>query len=93
MFDDFVKLFIALIIGMCLTLPSCGQVEKIYENSNYESITNERGDLELYSGGKLIKTLKNGKIIYSDSDSFAMWIKLNDGSKVYWQGEAYIMLK
>lgn len=82
------KLFISLIIGLSLCLSSCGLAEKFYEDANYESITNEKGDIKLYSGGELIRELKDVKIIYSDSNSFAMWIKLSNGEIYYWQGEA-----
>jgi len=75
------------------SIMSCGYAEKAYDRGNYESLTNERGDIELYSGGELIKSYKNVKILYSSSDTFAMWFKTSDGEKIYWQGEAFIDLK
>ena len=84
------------LIGFLLVvflLFSCGDVERAFDQANYESLTNEHGDMEFYSGGELVKSYKNAKVIYSSSDSFALWIKTEDGKKVYWQGEALINVK
>ena len=70
---------------------SCGVAEEIYDEANYESLTNETGDIYVLSGGKIIYTYKNAKIIYSSSDTQAMWIEC-DGKKYYLQGDCVIDL-
>ncbi len=82
------KLFCLIIVLFLFS--GCGFIEKFYEGANYESLTNERGTIECYSGGVLVATHKNAKIIYSDSDAFSLWIKTSSGNKIYWQGEALI---
>ena len=74
------------IVGL---LAGCGQAEKIYEQSNYESLTNEKVRvLELYSGGKLVQKYEDAKILYSDADATSLWFLDSTGKKHYWQGEA-----
>lgn len=87
------KLFVVGLMVCMMFVMSCGWAERVYDRGNYESITNERGDIELYSGGELVDTYKNIKVIYSSSDSFALWFKTDDGAKIYWQGEARIKLR
>lgn len=82
-----------LFIASFLLLSSCGYIEKSCDNSNYESLSNEEGTIELYSGGILIETYNNIDIIYSDSDSFAIWFKTEGGEVIYWQGEMRVILK
>ena len=77
---------------MVVSLAGCGLIEKAYDKSNYESLTNERGNILMYSGGKCIGNYKNIKIIYSDSNSFALWFETKEGKMIYWQGEAVIKL-
>ena len=84
---------ILLIVIFCFSFIGCGSMEKIYDEENYESLTNENGDIGLYSGGRLINRFDNVKILYSSSDSFALWFITKDGKKIYWQGEALIHLK
>ena len=84
---------ILMVCFMIGSIMSCGFAEKAYDRGNYESLTNEYGDIELYSGGELIKSYKNVKILYSSSDAFALWFTTTDGEKKYWQGEAFIELK
>ena len=86
----FVILVVLLLVGL---LAGCGLFEKAYDRSNYESITNETGDLYLYSGGVLIKTYEDVKILYSNADSFAIFFKTKDGDERYWQGEAEFDMK
>ena len=85
------KLF--FIVLMILFLSGCGVFEKLFDQANYESLSNEIGTVEMYCGGKLIYTYCDVEILYSDSDSVALWLKLNNGDIVYWQGEAHILLK
>ena len=85
------SIFIIFVIITCCSLYSCGTIEKMYDQGNYESLTNEKGIIELYSGGKLVRTLV-GKVVYSSSDSLAMYIQLNTGEHVYWQGEAFMKI-
>ncbi len=76
-----------------IAFSGCGLVEKYYEEVNYETLTNAKGRIELYSGGKLVKEFKDSKIIYSNSDSEALYFKDSAGKTHYWQGEAYIELE
>lgn len=82
-----------MICMMGFMFMGCGTAERMYDSENYESITNERGYIELYSGGVKLKSFHNAKVIYSDSNSFAMWIELDNGKTVYWQGESYMEIK
>ena len=47
-------------VVLALVLSGCGFVEMWYDSSNYESITNERGTIELYSGGVVVKRYAAG---------------------------------
>lgn len=89
------KLLITLLIlGVSIGLSiGCGKVEKIYDNYNYESITNEKGELSVISGGKIVAMYPNCKIIYSDSNTNALFIETNDGEEVYIQGDIIFELK
>ena len=82
-------LFLIIIV---LLLSSCGVVESMYDEGNYESMVNETGFLELYSGGECVKRYDNVKIIYTSSDTTAIYFKHNNEMK-YWQGDAYFKLK
>ena len=76
------KLFIGIsIVCFCLSIISC---------DDYVHSTNRYGDVELYSGGKLVKSYKNVKISYS---TFAIGFTTETGNRFYWQGEAFISLK
>ncbi len=75
-------------------LSGCGLWERKVDESNYESLSNERiKHMELYSGGELIKSFDNVKIIYSNSDSYSLWFEDAQGNKHYWQGEAFMDFK
>ncbi len=63
-----------LTLLLTLTL-SCGFVESWYDGAQYESLTNEKVNIVFISGGQIIKTYDNAKVIYTNSDSQAMWIK------------------
>ena len=87
------KLFNIFIIFIVLILFSgCGWFESMYDEGNYESITNETGILTLWNGGKIMASFSKAKVIYSASDSDAMYfedipgctIVLRDG-----KGETY----
>jgi len=85
------ELFIILIF-LCVTFSSCGIIENMYEGLNYESLTNEKGDIYVFSGGKVVRTYENSKVIYSSSDTEAMLIKCN-GKEHYLQGTIVIDLE
>ena len=80
------------LLSVTLILSSCGFVENFYDGANYESLTNEVGDVYVLSGGKVMFTYKNAKILYSSSDTQAMWI-LYKGQKYYLQGDCVIELQ
>ena len=83
------KIICVLVLMLCI---SCGRFEKIYDDSNYESLTNEYVNIECYSGGVVVKRFNYVKIIYSDADSQS--VLFTDGKeKRYWQGDAYIEIK
>ena len=85
------KLIILVLLFVTLFLFSCGKAEKLYDESNYESLTNETGKVEVFSGGKIIRTYENAKILYSSSDTQAMWIDVS-GKEIYLQGDCIITL-
>jgi hypothetical protein len=70
----------------------CGALEKTYDEANYESLTNERGDVYVLSGGQVVFTYENAEILYSSSDTQAMWI-VCDGTKYYLQGDCVVKLR
>ena len=78
-----------LIATLAACLGGCGVGEKIYDRANYESLTNERGNVEVLSGGKVVRTYNNVTILYSASDTQAMWIVV-DGKQIYLQGDCII---
>lgn len=81
-----------IIIAAAVFFTSCGQFERLYDMSNYESLTNEKGNIAFYSGGKLIKSYNNATVIYSDADSSAMFIETSEGKEVFLQGDVIIEL-
>ena len=82
-----IKLLMVLFI---LTITSsCGLLESFYDGANYESLTNETGTVYFYSGGKLVNTYPGATVIYSSSDTQAMWIEWND-KDYYLQGDVII---
>jgi len=84
-----VKFFAVIIV--LLSVCACGSMEKMYDDENYESLTNEVGTIQVISGGVITHTFKNAKIIYSSSDTQAMWIICNN-KKYYLQGDCIIEL-
>ena len=71
---------------MCMMVVGCGTAERLYDQENYESLTNETGTISLYSGGVLIDTFENAKVKYASSDSEAIWFIDASGEEKYWQG-------
>ena len=59
----------------------CGPLEQSYDQANYESITNETGNVQVYSGGRLVAEFPGAKVLYSSADSGSMFIQ--------WQGKAF----
>ena len=82
----------ALILSSCMLFSGCGALEKTYDEANYESLTNERGNVEVFSGGMKVREFNGAKIIYSDSDSMALWLDTEDG-RFYVQGDVVIHLR
>ena len=72
---------------------SCGTIEQLYDKQNYESITNEKGNLYMISGGDTVATYLNCKIKYADANSQATWIETSDDKEVYIQGDVIFNLK
>ena len=70
------KLFNIFIIFIVLILFSgCGWFESMYDEGNYESITNDAGTLTLWSGGKIMAIFHEMTVIYSAADSDALYFK------------------
>jgi len=81
---------IAILAITSLSFMSCGTGERMYDKANYESMTNEIGTITFYSGGIAVKTYPNAKIVYSATDSQALFIRTSDGKKVYLQGDVIV---
>ena len=75
-----------------LALVSCGGLERQYDAANYESLTNETGTIHVYSGGKEVATYEYATVLYADSDSQCMWIRLPDDRRVYIKGDLILEL-
>ena len=84
------NLIYLIIITFIIT--SCGAAEKIYGRQNYEFLTNEKGNVFFYSGGKMIKEYKQATILYSSADTQAMFITTREGRIIYLQGDIIIDL-
>ncbi len=81
-------------LAVSIPLTGCGFFERVYENVNYESVTNECGTLRTYSGGKQIREVTNAKIKYADADSLSMWFTdLDTKKEFYWQGFAELEVR
>jgi hypothetical protein len=74
------------VILFTIALTGCGVFEKAYDKSNYESLSNESGEISLYSGGVLIARYENATIRYASADSEAVWLTDAKGNNIYWQG-------
>lgn len=75
-----------LVILFAIALTGCGVFEKVYDESNYESLSNEKGDISLYSGGVLVAKYENAIIRYASADTEAVWLTDAKGNNIYWQG-------
>jgi hypothetical protein len=82
-----------LIIVSFIFLSGCGWIEKSCDDSNYESMSNERGTIELISCGVIMSRYENAKVIYSNADSNALLFEDAEGNEIYWQGEVRFYLK
>ena len=77
------------LIALVLTT-GCGKWRKFKEQDlSYRSLTGKTGHIRLYAAGELIADYPNAEILYSASDSAALWVKVDD-KEVYWQGDALI---
>lgn len=85
-------LLILVLLLIAATAAGCGDLEKAYDSANYESLSNEYGDIEVYSGGRMIKNYVNVKILYSSSDTQALFIEQGN-KKIYIQGDCIINIK
>jgi len=83
---------IVLMIVVCVLVSGCGGMEKVYDNANYESLTNETGKVEIISGGKVVRTYESAEILYSSADTQALFINVG-GNTIYVQGDAIITLQ
>lgn len=77
---------IIIAAALLVSLTGCGVFEKVYDDSNYESLSNERGDVSLYSGGVMIAKYNNAIVRYASADSEAVWLTDAEGNEIYWQG-------
>lgn len=81
------------IFAMFMCFVGCGEVEKTYDSANYESISNEKVDIAVYSGGAVVRVFNNATVIYADSDSGTMLIRDENGKEVYIQGDLIADIK
>lgn len=87
------KKYLAVLIVAVLVLFSCGQLEKLYDKSNYESLTNEIVDITLLGPDAAVyKKFKGAKVLYTDSNSLALWFT-HEGTTYYWQGYCLLVVK
>ncbi len=77
---------IILYLLLAVVITGCGTCEKYYDDDNYESNTNEHGILTLWSGSRIMAIFSAATIIYSASDSEAMYFKDKKGSAVVLRG-------
>lgn len=77
------KLFIFFVVVILVTLMTgCGGCERMYDKANYESITNDIGELTLWNGGEVMAYFSAVKITYSAADSDAMYFEDVLGSRI-----------
>jgi len=87
------KILVFITCFMIVGIVGCGTAEQIYDRQNYESITNERGDMVVVSGGDTLATYLDCKVIYADANSQAIWIKTLEGKEIYIQGDVIFTMK
>jgi hypothetical protein len=85
------KKFLFAIIVLAL-FSGCGWIESAYDEANYESLTNETGKIEIFSGGEVLYSFPDSKIKYSSSDTDAVWFKTKSGQEIYVQPGLIIFL-
>jgi hypothetical protein len=73
---------IFMVVLLATIMTGCGSCEKMYDKANYESLTNEPGELTLWSGGKVMAHFSNVEIVYSASDSDALYFVDIKGSDI-----------
>lgn len=76
-----------------LFLTGCGSLEKGCEDANYETITNEEGNITLVSGGVEYAHYDYVDIVYSNSDSQSVLFRTKEGQKIFWQGDMKFEIK
>lgn len=83
---------IGVLIVLILTT-GCGKWRKFKEQDlAYKTLTGKTGHIRLYAAGEMIADYLNAEILYSSSDSNALWIKTSENQQIYWQGDALIVL-
>lgn len=86
------KLMIICAVVCVMAISGCGWLEGMYDNANYESLTNEKGKIEIFSGGEVLYSFPGAKVKYSSSDTDAVWFTTKDGRDVYAQPGLVIFL-
>jgi hypothetical protein len=87
------KSTILIIILTLFMFSGCGMMEAVYDGANYESLTNEKGTVEIISGGKILYSYENAEIKYSSSDTDAIWFVTKEGHEKYAQPGVLIHLE
>jgi hypothetical protein len=89
------KLLRNAVIGSLIILilvTGCGKWRKFKEQDlSYKSLIGRTGRIRLYAAGEIVADYPKAQILYSSSDSGALWLKINE-KEIYWQGDAFIEL-
>lgn len=75
---------LALILVMLVMTMSCSVFARVGTAFRYKTINGDKGSIELFSGGKVVKEFSNAKILYSDTDTNAIIFESGD-DKYYFQ--------
>jgi hypothetical protein len=73
---------VILVILLAVIMTGCGSCEKFFDKQNYESITNESGNLTLWNGGQVMAVFPEMTIVYSAADSDALYFQDKKGSNI-----------
>lgn len=83
-------LALVLIVMLLLSISGCGWWERKAEELSYRTPTGKTADVYYIQCGDTIEAYIGAKIIYSSSDSDALWIEDQNGNEHYLQGSVIL---
>ncbi len=88
---DMQRLWLILVLLLAMfAISGCGGCERLLDGWNYESLSNETANVEVLSGGQVLRKYENVKIIYADADTQTLSIRTKEGKFFYLQGDLIV---